>query len=37
VLFNNNLKNRYDPNGEDATIEYIVREIERSGHYEVIR
>jgi hypothetical protein len=37
VLFNNNLKNRYDPNGEDATIEYIVREIERTGHYEVIR
>ncbi len=32
-LFDHNLKTIYDPNGKDARIESIVREIEASGHF----
>mgnify|MGYP001290642858 CR=1 FL=1 len=35
VLFNNNLRNEYDPTGEDATIEQIVQEILSRGHFEI--
>jgi hypothetical protein len=34
LLFDNNLKNNYDPEGEDAAIEQIVQEIETRGHFE---
>lgn len=34
LLFDNNLKNKYDPEGEDAAIEQVVQEIEVRGHYE---
>ena len=33
LLFDNNLRNNYDGEGEDATIEQIVQEIESSGHF----
>jgi Domain of unknown function (DUF4294) len=33
LLFDNNLKNNYDPLLEDAAIEQIVNEIELSGHF----
>lgn len=33
TLFSNNLKRNYDPEGEDATIEFICREIEASGKF----
>lgn len=33
LLFDNNLKNNYDPMGDDANIEQIVLEIEASGHF----
>ncbi|HOZ50990.1 MAG TPA: DUF4294 domain-containing protein [Chitinophagaceae bacterium] len=33
LLFDNNLKNNYDPLVEDAAIEQIVNEIESSGHF----
>jgi hypothetical protein len=32
-LFNNNLKNEYDPIGEDQVMEKIVRELEASNYY----
>ena len=32
-LFSNNLKRNYDPEGEDASIEFICKEIEASGKY----
>ncbi|HMT34716.1 MAG: DUF4294 domain-containing protein [Bacteroidetes bacterium] len=35
VLFNNNLRNEFDPTGEDATIEQIVQEILSRGHFEI--
>ena len=35
VLFDNNLKNNYDALGDDATMESIVLEIEKSGHFEM--
>lgn len=35
LLFNNNLRNTYDAEGEDAVIESIVQEIESMGHFEV--
>ena len=35
LLFDNNLKNNYEPEGEDATIEQIVLEIESRGHFEI--
>ena len=34
LLFDNNLKNKYDPEGEDAAIEQVVQEIEVRGQYE---
>lgn len=34
LLFDNNLKNNYDPTGEDYMIEAIVQEIEAQGHFE---
>lgn len=34
VLFDNNLKNNYDPAGDDYMIEAIVQEIEAQGHFE---
>jgi nucleoside diphosphate kinase len=37
ILFDNNLKNNYDPMGEDEAMESIVLEIERSGHFEMKR
>jgi|694.fasta_scaffold00805_35 hypothetical protein len=37
VLFNNNLKNSYDPEGEDQAIEAIVQEILARGHFEAKR
>jgi nucleoside diphosphate kinase len=37
ILFDNNLKNNYDPLGEDEAMESIVLEIERSGHFEMKR
>jgi hypothetical protein len=37
LLFSNNLKNNYDPEGDDAAIESIVLEIEARGHFEPIR
>ena len=37
ILFDNNLKNNYDPMGEDEAVESIVLEIERSGHFEMKR
>jgi hypothetical protein len=37
LLFSNNLKNNYDPEGDDAAIESIVLEIEARGHFESIR
>jgi hypothetical protein len=36
-LFDNNLKNQYSPNGADADIESIVREIEASGKFVIQR
>lgn len=33
LLFENNLKNNYDPQGNDQDIEAIVQEIERRGHF----
>lgn len=35
VLFNNNLRNHYDAEGEDAAIEQIVQEILARGHFEI--
>ena len=35
LLFDNNLKNKYEPEGEDAAIEQLVQEIESRGHYEI--
>lgn len=35
VLFSNNLKNNYDPTGDDAAMEQIVQEILAKGHFEV--
>lgn len=35
VLFNNNLRNRYDAQGEDAAIESVVQEILAKGHFEI--
>jgi hypothetical protein len=35
VLFNNNLRNHYDAEGEDAAIEQIVQEILARGHFEM--
>jgi len=35
LLFNNNLRNTYDAQGEDAVIESLVLEIESSGHFEM--
>ncbi len=35
VLFNNNLRNRYDAQGEDAAIESVVQEILAKGHFEM--
>lgn len=37
LLFSNNLRNTYDPNGEDATIEGVVQEILARGHFEMKR
>jgi hypothetical protein len=37
LLFSNNLKNNYNPEGDDAAIESIVLEIEARGHFEPIR
>jgi len=37
LLFDNNLRNNYDPLGDDAAIEQIVQEIESSGHFEQIK
>jgi hypothetical protein len=34
LLFDNNLKNNYDPLGDDAAMEQIVQEIESTGHFE---
>ena len=34
LLFDNNLRNNYDAEGEDAAIEQIVNEIEAKGHFE---
>lgn len=34
LLFNNNLRNHYDPEEEDAAIESVVREILSKGHFE---
>jgi hypothetical protein len=34
LLFSNNLKNNYDPLGDDAAIESVVLEIEARGHFE---
>ncbi len=36
-LFDNNLRNEYDPNGADADIEGFVREIESKGSYKRIQ
>lgn len=33
ILFDNNLKNHYDPLGDDEAIESVVQEIEASGHF----
>jgi len=33
LLFSNNLKRAYEPNGEDAEIESIVRDLETSNYY----
>ena len=33
LLFNNNLKRAYDPNGDDRDIENIVRELEAANYY----
>ena len=35
VLFNNNLRNHYDAEGEDAATEQIVHEILARGHFEM--
>jgi len=35
LLFNNNLRNTYDAQGDDAAIESVVLEIESSGHFEM--
>ncbi|MBK7691344.1 MAG: DUF4294 domain-containing protein [Bacteroidetes bacterium] len=35
VLFNNNLRNHYDAEGEDAAMEQIVQEILARGHFEM--
>lgn len=35
LLFNNNLRNTYDAQGDDAVIESLVLEIESSGHFEM--
>ncbi len=35
LLFDNNLKNSYDANGNDALIEYVVKEIEQQGSFQV--
>jgi Domain of unknown function (DUF4294) len=35
VLFTHNLKSQYEPNGEDANIEAIVKEIEASGQFKI--
>lgn len=37
VLFNNNLRNHYDAEGEDATTELFVQEILARGHFEMKR
>lgn len=34
LLFDNNLRNTYDPAEEDAAIEQVVQEIESRGHFE---
>lgn len=34
LLFNNNLRNHYNPDEEDAAIESVVREILSKGHFE---
>lgn len=34
LIFDNNLKNKYDPQGDDAAIESIVQEILSKGHFE---
>ena len=33
LLFDNNLRNNYDPQGEDAVIEQLVQEIEANGRF----
>lgn len=33
ILFDNNLKNHYDPYGDDEAIESVVEEIESKGHF----
>lgn len=35
ILFSNNLKSNYDPEGEDADIESVVQEILARGHFEM--
>ncbi len=35
ILFNNNLRNHYEAEGDDAAIESVVREIEANGHFEI--
>ena len=35
TFFSNNLKNNYDPTGDDAAMEQIVQEILAKGHFEV--
>ena len=35
LVFNNNLRNNYDPEGDDAAIESIVQEILSRGHFEM--
>lgn len=34
LIFDNNLKNNYDPTGDDEAIEFIVKEIEAGGRFE---
>jgi hypothetical protein len=36
-LFDNNLRNNYDPNGVDADVEGFVREIESKGSYQMVK
>lgn len=37
LFFSNNLKNNYDPTGDDADIEAVVQEILSRGHFEMKR